>query len=169
MKPIVYILTLIFIASTSLAGEFKVFIEQSGSLSWTNSVSNAYYQIEWKSDLNDNWRTGNPFLPIHSNSNSISTPIPMYFRVVAKYTPEAACFLNLARIDDAKAKWIIETSPEEGTFIQQVDILPYIDPLYTNSIFQCPLEGDYYIGQVGADEGCQCTYHGTEEWWYNNH
>ncbi len=162
MRSIVSILTLIILATTSAAEEFKVFIEQSGSLTWTNSVSNAYYQVEWKSDLNDEWRTDNPFLPINSASNSVSAPIPMYFRVVARYTPEAACFFKLALIDDAVEQWATESSSPDGTYATRDDIIPYIDHQYTNNLFECPsTDGVYAIGPVGGK--AQCSYHGTEE------
>lgn len=68
----------------SFGEEFVISLEGNGDLSWTNSVSNAIYQIEWKSSLDGEWRTDSPFERIESNSDVITNSIPRFFRVTAK-------------------------------------------------------------------------------------
>ena len=85
MKYIIPSLLFTFITFQSFSEEFVISLEKNGILSWTNSISNAVYQIEWKSSLNDGeWRTDSPFEHFASNSDVITNNIPMFFRVTAK-------------------------------------------------------------------------------------
>jgi hypothetical protein len=56
--------------------------DHNGNLTWTNSVSNATYRIEWSPSLKDGWNTNSPFEAISGTGFVMSAKVPMFYRVM---------------------------------------------------------------------------------------
>ena len=56
--------------------------DTNGRLTWTNSVSNATYRIEWSPSLQSPWQTNSPFNLIQGTSTVMAAEVPMFYRVV---------------------------------------------------------------------------------------
>ena len=160
MKYIILTISLL-ISAFSYAEDFTLSIESSGTLSWSNSVSNAVYNIEWASELGKEWRSDNPFERIHSSSNHIVVPIPMYFRVVARDANQIQCWDNLDKLDKAIDQWALETATQIGSTIDTNEVIWYIHPDNRDTVFICPSGGEYDLGMVGDEP--TCSIHGISE------
>jgi len=58
----------------------------NGSLSWTNSNSNLFYQVQWSASLGGggSWTSQySSLLDIQSTNPIVTTPVPMYYRIAS--------------------------------------------------------------------------------------
>ena len=64
----------------------------NGDLTWTNSVSNATYRVEWASSLTGTWfRSWQELSHVETHSNTtISVSVPMFYRVIMLSNPMSA-------------------------------------------------------------------------------
>ncbi|HVV71839.1 MAG TPA: hypothetical protein VHI52_10130, partial [Verrucomicrobiae bacterium] len=83
--------TLLLLISGSLAwsaAAADLFIEslnRDGRLTWTNSVSNATYRVEWSGSLSGPWNDFNTLTNLNSlaaTNTRVSVRVPMFYRVV---------------------------------------------------------------------------------------
>jgi len=60
-------------------------LDRNGNLTWTNSVSNATYRVEWTSSPTGVWQDFNALtnlLSLHATSTVVTVQVPMLYRVV---------------------------------------------------------------------------------------
>jgi hypothetical protein len=84
---------------TSSFGQTSVItsLQSNGVITWTNSVSNAIYRIEWASTLNGSWQSSwDSLRNIATDTNlSTSASVPMFYRVTM--IPEADILTIIAK------------------------------------------------------------------------
>ncbi len=84
---------------TSSFGQTSVItsLQSNGVITWTNSVSNAIYRIEWASTLNSSWQSSwDSLRNITTDTNlSASASVPMFYRVTM--IPEADILTIIAK------------------------------------------------------------------------
>src|ERR1051326_5160426 len=60
-------------------------LDRNGQLTWTNSVSNATYRVEWAGSLSGPWRDFRELTNLSSfaaSNTSVTVTVPMFYRVV---------------------------------------------------------------------------------------
>lgn len=60
-------------------------LDRTGALTWTNSISNATYRVEWASSPTGAWQNFDSLtnlLSIHAMTNVVTSQVPMLYRVV---------------------------------------------------------------------------------------
>ncbi len=81
-------------ASAALAGDFVITeFPGNGTLSWTNSVTNATYRVEWASSVTGPWQSFDALTnltSISATSAVVTVQVPMFYRVVWTDAPEPA-------------------------------------------------------------------------------
>src|ERR1051325_9316585 len=83
------------LASTAAwAGEIVITsFPGNGTLTWTNSVSNATYRVEWAQSLTNQWQSFDALTNLNSisaTSRVVTVEVPMVYRVVWTDAPEPA-------------------------------------------------------------------------------
>ena len=74
------------LAVTALAGELVITsFSPNGELTWTNSVSNATYRVEWAGCATGPWTNFDALTKLtllSATNNSVTVKVPMFYRVV---------------------------------------------------------------------------------------
>jgi hypothetical protein len=84
-KSVVVFLGGAAVASALMAQVVITSLDRSGTLTWTNSLANATYRVEWASSVTGAWQNFNALtnlLSIKATSNIVSVQVPMFYRVV---------------------------------------------------------------------------------------
>ena len=88
---------------------------QNGSLSWTNSVSNGTYTVEWASRLNGNWQDSwTAVTEVPATGGTITASVPMFYRV--RRNRERIAFVNWPM--NNKDLWIVYTDGTDKRLIK---------------------------------------------------
>jgi len=84
-----YIISLLISGSLVSAGFGADFVITSlsgnGQMTWTNSVTNASYRVEWASSLTGPWKQFNALTnldSIRATNTTVTVAVPMFYRVV---------------------------------------------------------------------------------------
>lgn len=86
--PLKSFLALLFSAGLVCAGfasELVMLLKGNGQLTWTNSVTNAAYRIEWASSLAGPWQQFSALTNLDSiagTNTTLSVSVPMFYRLV---------------------------------------------------------------------------------------
>jgi len=74
-----------FAAAAAAADLVIQSLDRNGQLTWTNSVSNATYRVEWSGSLAGPWQNFTALTNLNSipaTNTSVTVTVPMFFRVV---------------------------------------------------------------------------------------
>jgi hypothetical protein len=81
--------------------------------------------------------------------------------LIVAHTQEykALCVNNLRIIDNAKARWALESHKTHSDVPKWADIKPYLEPGFTNTPLRCLSGGIYTLGAVSNLPTCSIPGH----------
>jgi hypothetical protein len=78
-------------AASALAAELVITsAERNGTLTWTNSLSNAVYRIQWSNTVTSSWTNFQSLAAldcIQGTGGALTAQVPVFYRVVAEEKP----------------------------------------------------------------------------------
>ena len=79
------------IAASAIASDLVITsLERNGTLTWTNSVSNAVYQVQWANSVTGGWSNFQSLAAldtVQSTAKVVSVKVPTFYRVAASEPP----------------------------------------------------------------------------------
>ena len=86
MKNVISLLVCASLACAALSSELRIdSLNRNGQLTWTNSVSNATYRVEWAGSLDGPWNQFSALTNLDSivaSNTTVTVTVPMFYRVV---------------------------------------------------------------------------------------